>query len=185
MVVTFCYDKTMNIYVIRHGQTELNVKGYINGSLDDPLTPTGIEQAYAAALTLPDTIQRMYVSSLSRTRQTAAILNEVRQLPVAFSDDLQEVNFGVLNGTQFLPEHKMRHESMSYDWRPSGESFDDVKRRVLRILGKIQKENGDSEALIVAHGGIIRMLHYLEFGETLGEIKNASLSHFDIDKILA
>jgi probable phosphoglycerate mutase len=174
----------MKIYVIRHGQTELNKKGLINGHIDDILAPEGIEQAKNAAPSLPKTIKHIYSSSLSRAMETAKILNEALNLPITFHDELREVNFGILNGTPFLDEHKKRHQMLDYDWRPSGENFEDVKTRVLKILQKIHKENGAGEALIVAHGGIIRLLHFLEFGEPLNEIGNASLYGFDLDKIL-
>ena len=71
-----------------------------------------------------------------------------------------------------------------YDWRPSGESFENVKERVLKILREIKKENKGGEVLIVAHGGIVRLMHMLEFGEPLEEIENAGLYSFDLDKIL-
>jgi broad specificity phosphatase PhoE len=174
----------MKIYVIRHGETKLNVQGLINGHIDDELTPKGIEQAKLAARTLPKSIKRFYVSSLGRAKQTAMILNGDLGLPVTYSDDLREVNFGVLNGKPFLEQYQKRHVALDYDWRPSGENFDDVKTRMLRILAKIKQENKNGEALIVGHGGTIRTLHYLQYGEPLGEIENASLFNFDLDKIL-
>lgn len=174
----------MKIYAIRHGQTKLNVQHLINGNIDDELTPQGIEQANAAAKLLPKTIKHLYVSSLGRARQTAAILNADLELPTTYSDDLKEVNFGDLNGRPFLEEYQARHTALDYDWRPSGENFDDVKTRMLRILKEIKENNGDGEALIVGHGGTIRTLHYLEYGEPLGQIENASLFSFDLDKIL-
>ena len=86
----------MKVSVVRHGQTELNKKGFINGNLEDALTPEGEEQAHAAARILPNTIKRIYSSSLNRARQTAQILNENLQLPLTFHDELKEVNFGIL-----------------------------------------------------------------------------------------
>ena len=174
----------MEIFVIRHGQTELNKKGIINGYLDDTLALEGIEQAKIAASTLPKTIKYIYSSSLERAKQTAKILNETLNVPLTFHDELKEVNFGILNGTPFLDEYKERHRMLDYDWRPSGESFEEVKTRVVKLLGKIKKENNNKEVLIVAHGGIIRLLHFLEFGEILGEVGNTSLYSFDLDKIL-
>lgn len=176
----------MNIYVIRHGQTKLNVAGMINGSLDDELTSVGIEQAIAAAHTLPKTITHMYVSSLERAKQTARYLNSELQVPVTYHDELKEVNFGRLNGTPYLEEFALRHKMVDYDWHPSGENVEDVKKRVLAILKKIKEENEDGQALIVAHGGIVRMLYFLETnGGILDEIGNTSLHSFDIDKILS
>ncbi|TSC82047.1 MAG: putative phosphoglycerate mutase [Parcubacteria group bacterium Gr01-1014_20] len=174
----------MKIFVIRHGQTELNKKGIINGHIDDVLAPEGIEQAKNAAPFLPKTIKHIYSSSLARAKETAKILNETLNVPVTFHDELREVNFGILNGTPFLDEHKKRHKMLNYDWRPSGESFEEVKTRVLKFLEKIKENDGDEEALLVAHGGIIRLLHFLEFGKPLDEIENTSLHGFDLDKIL-
>jgi broad specificity phosphatase PhoE len=174
----------MKIYAIRHGQTKLNVKNIINGGIDDELTDEGIKQAEAAATSLPPSLKYMYVSSLGRAKQTADILNAKLGLPITYSDDLREVDFGDLNGTPFLPEHAQRHMALDYDWGPSGESVAEVKSRILRALKTIQQESGDSEALIVAHGGTIRTLHYLENGEPMGKIENASIFVFDLDKIL-
>ena len=175
----------MKIYVIRHGLTELNKKGVINGHIHDNLAPEGIAQAEAAAPMMPKTIRHIYSSSLNRAKQTAEILNEALKVRLTFHDELMETNFGVLNGTPFLDKYKEKHKSQRYDWRPSGESVDDVKRRVLRILKHIKSENGDGETLIVAHGGIVRLMYLLQDGMPIDEIENASLHSFDLDKILA
>jgi broad specificity phosphatase PhoE len=174
----------MKVYVVRHGATELNKKGIINGHIDDDLTPEGVEQAKELTLLLPNTIKHIYSSSLGRAKQTAEIINEKLKVPITFHDELKEVNFGVLNGTPFLPEYKKRHAAQDYDWRPSGESFEDVKKRVLKILKVIKSESKDGEALIVAHGGTIRLMTLLESGETFENIENASLYTFDLDKVL-
>ncbi len=174
----------MEIYVIRHGQTKLNELRLINGYLDDALTPKGIEQAKAAAQTLPATIQRIYSSSLARARETALILNERLGVELTFHDELKEVNFGDLNGTPYLDEYKARHEALDYDWRPSGECVEDVKKRILVILKKIAEQSKTGEALIVGHGGTVRMLNFLETGGVMGKIGNTELHSFDLDKIL-
>jgi len=174
----------MKIFVIRHGQTELNKKGIINGHIDDPLASEGIEQAKNASQFLPKSIKHIYSSSLGRAKQTAQILNETLNVPLTFRDELKEVNFGILNGTPFLDEYKKRHKMLDYDWRPSGENLEDFKTRVLGLLKKIKEENKSEEVLIVGHGGIIRLLHFLEFDEYLNEIANTSLHSFDLDEIL-
>jgi len=174
----------MKIFILRHGQTELNKKGVINGHIDDVLALEGIKQAKNVAPFLPKTIKHIYSSSLERAKETAKILNETLHVALTFHDELKEVNFGILNGAPFLDEYKKRHKMLDYDWRPSGESFEEVKTRVLKFLEKIKKENNDEEILIVAHGGIIRLLHFLEFGEPLNEIENTSLHSFDLDKII-
>jgi len=174
----------MKIYAIRHGLTDLNKKGLINGYTDSILQLEGIQQAKMAAQFLPETIKHIYSSSLSRTKQTAEILNEKLKVPITLHDELKEVNFGVLEGTPFLEEFKKKHRSQNYDWSPSGESFEDVKKRVLKILREIRDKSSDGEALIVTHGGIIRLMNLLQFGMPLDEVDNASLHSFDLDKIL-
>lgn len=174
----------MKIYVARHGQTELNKKKLINGRIDEPLTLEGEQQAREASFNMPNTIKHIYVSSLKRAVQTARILNEKINAELTHHDELQEVDFGIVSGTPFDGEAKKRHVELTYDWRPSGENVDDVKLRVLKILKIIKNLSGDKEALVVAHGGIIRLLHLLEFGETLKEIENASVHIFDLDKII-
>lgn len=181
----FCYTEDMKIYVIRHGQTEFNVKNITNGQSDDVLTPEGIEQAKNAAKTIPKTIKHIYASSLSRAKQTAEMLNAELHVPITLHDELREVNFGELQGKPYLDEYKEKHRMLTYDWRPSGENLEDVKSRVLTILEKIKAESSDEEALIVAHGGIIRLLHFLETnGGILDDIGNVSLHSFDLDRIL-
>ncbi|OGI63566.1 hypothetical protein A2818_01940 [Candidatus Nomurabacteria bacterium RIFCSPHIGHO2_01_FULL_40_12] len=174
----------MKIYVVRHGLTEFNKKNLINGANKDFLVPEGKEQARATALLLPNTIKRIYSSSFLRAKQTAEIFNEKLKVLLTFHDELQEVNFGDLQGTPYLKEYRTKHINMDYDWRPSGESVENVKKRVLKILEIIERENKSEEALIVAHGGIIRMMHWLEFNEPMGAIENASVHSFNLNKIL-
>lgn len=174
----------MKIYAIRHGLTDLNKKGLINGYTDSVLEPEGIEQAKMAAPFLPKTIKHIYSSSLGRAKYTAELLNGSLNVPITLHDELKEVNFGVLEATPFLEEFKKKHRLQQYDWHPSGESFEDVKDRVLKILREIRDKSGDGEVLIVTHGGIIRLMYMLEFGEPLEEVENASLHSFDLDKIL-
>ena len=176
----------MRIYAIRHGQTHMNLNNLLNSQLDDGLTEEGMKQARQAAKTIPKSVQRIYASSLRRTRQTAEIVNEELKLPLAFHDELMEVNFGSLSGAEYSGEKKVHHLAMDYDWHQfGGESVDDVKKRVIHMLDAIKAESGDGEALIVAHGGIIRMLYYLEAGKHVEQIDNGSLHSFDLDKILA
>ena len=106
-------------------------------------------------------------------------------MPISYHDELAEVNFGSLRNTPFLAEHQQRHVNLDYDWHElGGESFDDVKRRVASLLHEVKQESGNREALLVCHGGIVRMLTFLESGEKRGEISNAALFEFDIHKML-
>lgn len=168
---------------MRHGQTHLNKEGRINGFLDDTLSEAGKQQVASAHI--PDSVTHIYSSPLQRTRETAEIVNEKLQKPISFHDELKEVNFGELNGAEFTPERRALHESMQYDWRPSGECLEDVKARVLSFARMLKETHDDGEVLIVSHGGIIRLFHLLQHGGTMGRVENASVHAFDLSKILA
>ncbi len=177
----------MKIYAIRHGLTELNKKGIFNGHIDEELSPEGIHKAKIIAPSIPKSIKHIYSSSQKRAKQTAEIINSELNIPISFHDELIELSMGTFDGQIFTEERKIIHKSLQYDWRPyGGESIEDVKNRVLKILKEIQllPINKDGEILIVTSGGIIRLLHFLETGMLLGDIGNVSLLTFDLDKII-
>lgn len=176
----------MKIYAIRHGLTEQNKKGIFNGHIDEVLLPEGIEQAKEAMSLIPKNIKHIYSSSMKRARETAEVLNSEIKVPISYHDELKEVSMGTFDGLPFTEDRKIKHKSLQYDWRPQGgESVEDVKKRVLKILNEIKLNGEDGEVLIVTHGGVIRLLHFLEKGTLLDDIVNMSLQIFDLDKILS
>lgn len=177
----------MKIYAIRHGLTELNKKGIFNGHIDEELSPEGIEQAKIAIPLIPKEIKKIYSSSQKRAKQTAEIINSELKVPISFHDELGELSMGTLDGQDFTEERKIKHKSLQYDWSPyGGESVEDVKKRILKILNEIRLATikNDGEVLVVTSGGIIRLLHFLETGTLLDSIGNMSVLTFDLDKII-
>lgn len=178
----------MKIYIIRHGITELNKQGKVNGQINEPLAPEGIEQA--KTVVLPPSILSIYASPFLRTTQTAKIINARLGLPIHQHDGLREIHMGSLAGKAWAEmdgglELKKKHRSVQFDYLYfGGESATQVKKRVLDFLKEINGKHKDHEALIVTHGGIIRVLHYLEKGETFEEdIEHISPYIFDLSKI--
>ncbi len=181
----------MKIYVIRHGITELNKKKLVNSQTDEPLVPEGIEQTKAAITLIPKSVTHLYTSSLLRARQTTAIFNSKLGCPFSSHDELREINLGSLAGKSWDEmesglELKKKHRALQFDYHPQGgESAEAVKKRVIAFLKKINGQHGDYEVLIITHGGIIRLLHLLEYGQQLlNEIKHLSPLTFDLDRIL-
>lgn len=181
----------MKIYVIRHGLTELNKAKKVNGEIDEPLAEEGIKEAKAIIPLLPKSIKYIYTSPLLRARQTAEIINLKFNLPVYIKDELTEVRMGSLAGKSWEEmeeglELKKKHRTVQFDYRPyGGESVEDVKKRVITFFKNINKKHKDYEVLIISHGGIIRLIHLLEYGESVYETeKHVSLLTFDLDKIL-
>lgn len=179
----------MKIYVLRHGKTELNKQGILNGQIDEALAPEGIEQM--KTIQIPSTVTHIYTSPMLRARQTAELVNDKLQVKLSIIDNLKEVNMGTLVGKAWRDiengeELKVKHRSIQYDYHNiGGESAEDVKARIKAFLQELKKQHQNYEALIVTHGGIIRVMHLLDRGEALiDEVKNISLHVFDLDNIL-
>ena len=88
----------MKIFFVRHGQSESNLKKVMAGHKDVLLTEKGREQAYVTAENLKNyNIDIMFVSPLKRARETAEIINSVREneIPLIIRDELTEVDYGI------------------------------------------------------------------------------------------
>ncbi len=181
----------MKIYVIRHGLTELNKQGKVNGQVDEPLAPEGMTQAKAAVALMPEGIKYIYTSSALRAKQTAEIINSNLKCPIFSQNELGEINMGSLAGKSWEEmdsglELKKKHRSVQFDYHPyKGESLEDVKKRVISFLKRINNKHKDFEVLIITHGGIIRLLRLLENNVIVDETeKHVILLTFDLNRIL-
>ena len=85
----------MKIYVTRHGQTDWNVQGKTQGRADIELNEVGIKQAKQTKEELKNIdIDLIICSPLKRAKKTAEIINEGRNIPIIFDDQIIERNFG-------------------------------------------------------------------------------------------
>ncbi len=160
------------IYLLRHGETDWNHERRIQGQTDIPLNPTGREQARRMAEKLAEILPSPaafgFISSpLARARQTMAAVLDAYGLGedvVQMDDRLRELSFGEVEGSAWADIHALgvRPEvdpEHYHDWRPAGgESYDDGRRRVGEWLASL-----DGPAIVVAHGGISRILRGLVF----------------------
>lgn len=181
----------MKIYLIRHGLTHLNKAKKVNGEVDEPLASEGIEQAQAIVELIPKSVTQIYSSPLLRARQTAEIISSATNLPITVANELTEIRMGSLAGKSWEEindglELKKKHRTVQFDYRPyGGESLEDVTKRLTAFFNKINDKHADHEALIVTHGGMIRLINLLEQGESVYETeKHVSLLQFDLDKII-
>ncbi|MBI2597460.1 histidine phosphatase family protein [Candidatus Daviesbacteria bacterium] len=181
----------MEIYVIRHGLTELNKKKVLNGQIDEPLAKEGIKQAEKALALIPETIQYIYSSPMMRAKQTAEIIASKLKRPVYLKKQLTEIHMGSIAGKSWDSfegglDLKKKHRSIQFDYRPlGGESVEQVKKRLILFLKQINNKYKDLEILLVTHGGIIRLLYLLEQNRVVDETeKHVSLLTFDLNKIL-
>ena len=154
------------IYFIRHGETDWNRQGLIQGWTDIALNERGHGQAKAIAQALADVPDfspdfNFVVSPLQRARQTMGYIAEILALEpqqIAIEPAVQELGFGVWEGKPFWelkasPVYPARPEER-YSWRPDrGESYADGQARIDSWLDGL-----DRPTVVVAHGAIGRCL---------------------------
>jgi probable phosphoglycerate mutase len=179
----------MKIYVIRHGLTGMNKQGIVNGEIDEPLAEEGIVQARKAADSIPGSIRYVYVSPLQRAVQTAKLA--VPSLPLSIHQSLSEIRMGSLAGLPwdsmpFAQDSMRLHRTLKYDYTSNGgESVEEVTKRTRAFIADIEAKHADGEVLLVTHGGIIRILKFLETGEIAYDSPpNASIMTLDTTNIL-
>lgn len=164
-----------NIYLARHGETEYNRKNQIQGrGIDAPLNDTGIKQACAIARHLSDiSINKIYSSSLKRSRQTAQVVADSYGLDIESHPDLDEMNFGILEGRP-ISEIKDNLQSLHNRWKSGdvefamdgGESPSTVLKRAGNRARSIIRQQETVNLLFVLHGRLLRILlsDWLNYG---------------------
>lgn len=160
-------DKPTHICVARHGETDWNTEGKLQGWLDVPINHRGREQARDMARALaPAGFTRLYSSSLSRALETAEIIAEELQLaPPACHDGLRERNFGVIQG---IPKSELadlnpilcqqilsRNPACDFE---QGESMDEFADRVLAAIMDIGAWHGGERVLVITHGWVMDVI---------------------------
>lgn len=180
----------MKLTVVRHGETTANRDRITQGQLDTELTELGMKQARTLAEELRnEDFDRIVTSDLRRCLATAAQIGQYHsKLPILQDARFREYSFGEHQGK---PTH-------TWDWpdavndrdtsakAPGGESAEDVSHRLVDGINESYRAVGpDGHMLLVAHGGIIRLLRVLtgeiEFHERMQDkIGNCSAWKFDI-----
>lgn len=159
------------LYIIRHGQTDSNVRSTYLGHTDIELNSVGLEQAQLLAERLSDIhFDALYTSPLIRAVQTAeAIAKKQKNLFMTMNYGLIERDFGIWDNLTY-DEIVSKSPAESREWFsnwvdyeiPDGESARTVHNRVGKTLDKIIENNPDKNVLIVSHLGVIRhMIAYL------------------------
>ena len=154
------------IILIRHGNTKLNSGQRFWGKTDVELSDKGIQEAEKLRDRLAiEKINAIYASNLSRARLTAEIIASRHKLNVTTHADLNEINFGFLEGLTFEEIGKLHPElaEVLSKWNvkpkfPGGESLDDLNNRVQKFLKRLQKHKPQETILIVSHAGTLRLL---------------------------
>ncbi len=159
----------MNLIMIRHGQSYVNLKDWDGGNTDEGLTPLGQKQAAALAAWLPGEVKEfdaLYSSSMQRARETAEPLSEVYDQPLIIEDRLREIGNNRLDHTAWpsddLPEYSdfwssERPFSSTTPNRDMGESLMHFRVRVGNFIEELIDKHKQQTILAVCHGGVIEM----------------------------
>ncbi|GJE15328.1 histidine phosphatase family protein [Methylobacterium marchantiae] len=161
----------MTLYFIRHGQTDWNATGRLQGQRDVPLNATGLGQAESVAERLSaaagtDLHEAEFVASpLLRTRQTMEAMRARLDLaPAAYrvDDRLQEINFGTWEGSTWAEIRRrdggsaLARDRDRWGYRPPGERSESYAMLVDRVRPAVAEMG--RPAVIVAHGGVARAI---------------------------
>ncbi|MET7997632.1 histidine phosphatase family protein [Amycolatopsis sp. NPDC005232] len=160
----------MRLFLVRHGQTDGNVRGALDTALPGPpLTELGQEQAKALAGRLAaEPIVAVYASQATRAQQTAAPLAEVLGLEVQVIEGVKEVDAGDLEGATDVESIRTYLETAKR-WTegdldvaiPGGESGAQVRARMVGaaddLRAKHEQTDPDGIVVLVSHGGAIRL----------------------------
>lgn len=145
------------VLVLRHGQTEWNAAGRLQGHLDSPLTEIGVRQAQRQNETLLDYDLngfRFITSPQGRARKTAQLALAGVVAEIETSEELKEINMGQWSGitrAEIAAERKIRLQDLGelqiYDWTPGGETTAQLFARCARFLVQLT-----GPAVLVTHG---------------------------------
>jgi len=144
------------ILLVRHGETDWNRDGRVQGHTDAPLNARGWEQAASLASELAaEPIDAIYASDLARARDTAGVVAAARGLDVVTHPGLREKHFGTWEG---LYDHEVFERFPGAATGPwgDGESTEEMVERVLAAVRELAARHLEGTILAVSHGGPLR-----------------------------
>ncbi len=158
----------MKLFLLRHGETDWNREGRMQGWSDVPMNKTGKKQAAERAeLLAGEKIDAVYSSDLQRAAKTAEAIAERHGLEVVETKALRESWIGELEGMKHgesiaaHPDYYVEREkgnnkfTMQY---PGGESHEMLFKRVKKFIEKIKKKHNKETLIVVSHNGTQRAL---------------------------
>jgi 2,3-bisphosphoglycerate-dependent phosphoglycerate mutase len=179
------------VIIVRHGQTEWNIKGIRQGNLDSALTEKGIAQAKALAQRLArEKFTTLYSSDLGRALQTAKEVSSVTGHEIITDARLRERHLGIFQGLsgeqikQKHPEEYKLHRTLGPDYViPGGESVQQQVARNIGYLNEIGEKHLGETIVVVTHGGVLSGLFRHTFSIPFNaprrfEFTNAGLNIF-------
>ncbi len=178
------------LLLVRHGETDWNLEKRFQGLTDTRLNETGIWQSEQVAETLQSAeIHHLHTSPLTRTRQTADIINQYHNLRPQPDERLRELGFGAWEGHTWAeiernyPTHAAKYAQNMANVPPNAEPLPLYELRIQSFIESLRHTKGTH--LIVSHGGTLRTLLCLLIGLSVLEhwqfnMANCSITNIDI-----
>jgi broad specificity phosphatase PhoE len=188
------HDTSTHLYLIRHGQTEANVRHQLAGHLDVPLDDLGVQQAKQVGLRMKEVRLDAIISSpLQRARITASEVAAHQRMDLVLEERLREIHFGHAEGLTLaeaadrFPE-LLRLRDNPFDdqfgW-PGGDVRADFNLRIFSTISEIAYTWRERHVAIVCHGGVIgSFIAQLDGGSPNDyesyPIANCSVTHLEV-----
>ena len=171
----------LKIDLLRHGESELSHT--LRGSLDDALTAKGWQQMLSSidqSQTLPQQWDVVFSSPLQRCSMFAEHCVKERDIPLILDKNLQEMHFGDWEGQSIQQLYEQFPETLADFWQkptqttlPNAETMHQFHLRVSTAMSNIQQQmqlNGWQSALMVTHGGVIKLLKCMVLQQPLDDV---------------
>ena len=159
-------EERTRLFLVRHGETTASSEFRYVGHMNVDITENGVEQMNKLKDRLKnEELTALFSSDLIRTKKGAKIISSCHKIdPVAFKE-LKEINLGIWEGLtrdeiieKYPREHQQRLEDFVNYRIKGGENFEDLKKRVMKKLIEIINEYKGKNILLVAHGGVNRVI---------------------------
>ena len=188
-------NKTRRLLLVRHGETDWNAEGRIQGMLDVPLNALGMAQARIVgdALARSIDIAAVIASDLVRTRETAKPLIDATGFDIAFDPRIRERHFGVLEGRTYAEWRAVdaagmaRYDAGDPDYGPEGgETARGFLDRCVAAITDMVTACHEKTLILVTHGGVVSSMYrhsqLLGFhSERTWSVPNASISEWRVE----
>jgi probable phosphoglycerate mutase len=161
----------VQLYIIRHGQSYVNLKDWPNGNTDEGLTELGKAQAERLGEWLPThitTLDAVYASTMKRARETVAAIVGAYNVEVQFDDRLREIGNNRLDHSPWpndaLPQDYADYWSSERPFAPTilnealAESYMHFRTRVGIFVEDLTDRHRGQNVAVVAHGGVVEAI---------------------------
>lgn len=155
------------IYLMRHGETDWNHEGRIQGAHDVPMNQLGIKQTKNVASYFEKNVRMpclLISSDAKRCRAASEILTKTLKIPINTQKELREVDFGIWNKRKIseLKKNEKLREAWNklipdHEWE-DGESLANAHKRAYGCIQNYVNHAGNNNLVVVTHGVIIQLL---------------------------